>query len=95
MGLMIFIILWILRKKLRVPGYLFCIYLILNGIERFLAETIRINKTYSLFGLQLTQAEIIAVILVILGIAGFFYFKKLQVAFLTQTRKEDETKNGS
>lgn len=95
MGLMIFIILWILRKKLRVPGYLFCIYLILNGIERFLAETIRINKTYSLFGLQLTQAEIIAVILVILGIAGFFYFKKLQVAFLTETRKEDGTKNGS
>ena len=37
---------------------MFSIYLILNGIERFFVETIRVNTTYSIFGLHPTQAEL-------------------------------------
>ncbi|MFH1159656.1 MAG: inositol monophosphatase family protein [bacterium] len=74
MGLVIFAILWSIRKKLKTPGYLFSVYLILNGFERFLIEQIRINKPYDLFGMKLTQAEGIAMVLMLLGAVGFWYF---------------------
>ena len=77
MGFIIFIILWSIRKKIRIPGYLFSIYLILNGIERFLIEHIRINKLYNVLGIYLTQAEIIALILILLGGVGFVFFRKI------------------
>jgi len=47
---------------------MFGIYLILNGMERFLIELIRVNKTYPLFGYHPSQAEIIASILALTGI---------------------------
>lgn len=72
----LFGILWSIRKKIKVPGVMFCIYLIFNGVERFLVETIRVNTTYSIFGLHPTQAELISAVFVILGIAGIFYFRK-------------------
>ncbi len=75
-AIILFIILWSIRKKLKVPGMLFAIYLILNGIERFFIEKIRINTEYTIFGLKITQAEIISVVLVILGILGIIYFRR-------------------
>ena len=77
MGLSIFGILWGVRKHLKIPGYLFSIYLILNGIERFLIEKIRINIPYDFLGMEVTQAEIIAIGLIIIGIVGFWFFKWL------------------
>ncbi len=77
-GLLIFSILWMIRKRLAVPGYLFCIYLIMNGIERFFMEKIRINPEHYFLGLKLTQAEIIAILLMILGGIGLIYFKHLK-----------------
>jgi prolipoprotein diacylglyceryltransferase len=74
LGLLIFGILWGLRKKLTIPGHLFCVYLILNGLERFFIERIRINKVYDLLGIHMTLAEIIAVLLVLLGGIGFWFF---------------------
>lgn len=55
---------------------MFCIYLIVNGIERFLVETIRVNTTYSIFGLHPTQAELISSAFVIIGIIGIFYYRR-------------------
>ena len=75
-SLLLFLFLWLIRKKIVAPGVMFCIYLIVNGIERFLIETIRVNTTYSIFGLHPTQAELISSAFVIVGIAGIFYFKK-------------------
>lgn len=72
MGLLIFAVLWALRKKLPFAGQLFAVYLVLNGIERFLIEQIRVNTTYNLGSFQPTQAELIAVLLVITG--GFLWF---------------------
>jgi phosphatidylglycerol:prolipoprotein diacylglycerol transferase len=74
----LFFILWSLRKKIIIPGVLFCTYLILNGIERFFIEKIRINTTYVIFGHHITQAEIISTLLFFLGVAGVFYFRNLQ-----------------
>jgi prolipoprotein diacylglyceryltransferase len=44
------------------------LYLMLNGIERFLIELIRVNVKYDLFGLHPTQAEIIAPIFFLSGV---------------------------
>mgnify|MGYP001554292132 CR=1 FL=1 len=74
--LLLFLFLWSIRKKVKAPGVLFCIYLILNGIERFLVEIIRVNTTYSIFGIHPTQAELISAALVIIGIIGIFYFER-------------------
>lgn len=52
------------------------IYLIFNGIERFLIETIRVNSKYHAFGLGFTQAELISSILILLGIAGLIWSLK-------------------
>ena len=55
---------------------MFSIYLIMNGVERFLVELIRVNTTYSIFGLHPTQAELISAIFVLVGIGGIIYFTK-------------------
>jgi prolipoprotein diacylglyceryltransferase len=65
---LLFFVLWSLRKKITVPGRLFAIYLILNGLERFAIEKIRVNSTYSIFGFHPTQAELISTMLMIGGI---------------------------
>jgi prolipoprotein diacylglyceryltransferase len=64
---LLFGVLWYFRKRLKVAGQLFGLYLILNGIERFLIEKIRVNSTYSILGFHPTQAELIAVFLVLAG----------------------------
>ncbi len=68
----IFVILIILRKKInfhiKFPGMLFGIYLALQGIERMTIEQIRVNNKFNLLGLQVTQAEIIATLLIISGL---------------------------
>jgi prolipoprotein diacylglyceryltransferase len=74
--LCLFFILWAIRKKLKVPGTLFAVYLILNGIERFFVEKIRVNTTYSIFGFHPTQAEIISSLLVIGGIVLYVVLEK-------------------
>ncbi len=76
MCLLLFVLLWAIRKKIRVPGLLFGIYLILNGLERFSIELIRVNTRYSIFGIHPTQAEIISSLLVLSGIALILYVRK-------------------
>ena len=70
MCLALFAILWLLRKRIQIPGLLFSVYLIMAGVERFLIELIRVNSKYTLFGLSFTQAELISIFLVIAGILG-------------------------
>lgn len=65
-------ILWAVRKRMPAPGMVFFLYLALNGLERFWIEKIRVNERYHFWGMNPTQAEIIAVILFVIGIAGLF-----------------------
>lgn len=70
-------ILWALRKRLAIPGMLFFIYLIFNGIERFLIEKIRVNDIlFHLGDRGVTQAELISTILFFIGVFGVFWLKK-------------------
>jgi prolipoprotein diacylglyceryl transferase len=73
--LILFGVLWMLRKKIKVPGQLFSFYLIFNGVERFLIEKIRVNTTYDIL-FNPTQAELIAITLILGGIALFVYSSK-------------------
>tara|TARA_B110000093_G_scaffold107354_1_gene115373 strand:- start:351 stop:1499 length:1149 start_codon:yes stop_codon:yes gene_type:complete len=72
MCLLIFSFMWAIRKHIRVPGILFCIYLGLNGVERFFIEKIRINTEYNILG-GITQAEIISSFLILFGLIGSIY----------------------
>jgi prolipoprotein diacylglyceryltransferase len=72
----LFFLLWSIRKKFKAPGTLFAVYLVLNGIERFFIEKIRVNTRYSIFGYHPTQAEIISTLLVITGAVLYFILKK-------------------
>lgn len=71
--LIIFFILWKFRKKEWPDGKLFTIYLVLAGLERLLVEFIRLNPRI-LFGLS--EAQIISLVLIVLGIVGYIYFTK-------------------
>ena len=77
MAIVLFAILWSIRKKIKVPGLLFSIYLLLNGMERFLIESIRVNTKYHIAGYEITQAQLISSALIIAGIAGIWYTRKL------------------
>jgi phosphatidylglycerol---prolipoprotein diacylglyceryl transferase len=44
------------------------LYLMLNGLERFFIEKIRVNTRLNLFGFQPTQAEVISTLLFLTGL---------------------------
>ena len=58
---------------------MFGTYLILNGFERFFIEKIRVNHLYTVMNLQLSQAEIIALFLILAGVI-LIIFAKLKYA---------------
>lgn len=64
----LFSIMWSFRKKITQAGILTGIYLIFVGGERFLIEKIRVNNKYMSLPFQPTQAELISVILILLGV---------------------------
>ena len=76
MGLILFGILWRLRKKLNVAGMLFGYYLVFNGLERFLIEKIRVNTKYDLGFFHPSQAELISLALMAIGVAIILVRKK-------------------
>lgn len=80
-GMLIFAFLMSIRKRLLIPGLLFSIYFILNGIERFFIEFIRVNPRYNYFGVPLSQAQMIALGLITFGIG-------LLIFFLVRNKKE-------
>ena len=67
----IFGLLMYLRKKIKLTGFIFISYLFFNGIERFTIELIRVNETYNLFGILITQAQIISSIFILTSFIGF------------------------
>lgn len=74
----VFGILWALRKRIKTVGLLFFIYLGLIAIERFIIEKIRVNVSHDILGFQLTQAEIISVLLIMVSVGGMVYVVKFR-----------------
>lgn len=72
----LFVVLMLIRKKIHVPGMLFSIYLIMNGLERFTIESIRVNSKYHVAGIAFTQAQLISCILIVVGLIGIYFSRK-------------------
>jgi len=81
-GVLLFAILWGVRKHPFKAGWLFSLYLLFNGIERFLIEQIRVNNTFDLIGRTLTQAEVIAFLLIAAGVFGLIRTTRKRPAVL-------------
>ncbi|MDQ6814199.1 MAG: prolipoprotein diacylglyceryl transferase [Bacteroidota bacterium] len=75
-SLLLFAFLWSIRKKIKTPGVLTAIYLIVNGVERFCIELIRVNTKYHFLGINPTQAELIAAFLVVSGVILLILFTR-------------------
>jgi phosphatidylglycerol:prolipoprotein diacylglycerol transferase len=88
MCLVLFAILWSVRKKIKVPGRLFALYLMLNGLERFFIEKIRVNTRINFSsGFQPTQAEVISTLLFLAGLfLWIFLYQKSKAKMEGQTQ---------
>lgn len=71
--LIIFAILWALRPKVVVHGIIFSVYLMLTGVQRFLLEMIRVNDDHAIAGFNLSQAQYISIVLMVIGAAMTAY----------------------
>lgn len=69
-ALVIFGILWSFRRHAHTTGWLFWVYLVFNGAERYFIEQIRVNNKMDLLGVSITQAELIALVLILIGVIG-------------------------
>lgn len=85
LSVLIFGILWSLRKRIKIAGVLFFVYMILNGFERFWIEKIRINDKYDILGMHLTQAEFIAILYMIIGTIGIIFLYNRSKKVLQQS----------
>lgn len=75
-GILLFGLMWALRRRLKHPLHMFALYLILAAIERFFVELIRVNTKYDLGFVHPSQAELISVILFISGVGLFLFYRK-------------------
>jgi phosphatidylglycerol---prolipoprotein diacylglyceryl transferase len=72
---MLFLFLWFLRKRMKHALHLSAIYLILNGLERFFIEKIRVNYKYDWGFIHPSQAEIISAVLILIGIGILVFYR--------------------
>ena len=66
MGFVMFLILWRLRNHEHAEGWLFGVYCVLAGIERFIIEFFR-AKDDRFFG-PFTSAQVIAITIAVIGV---------------------------
>ena len=64
------LLVWVISPRIKREGAIFFIYLILAGFARFMVEFVRLNEP--VWGL--TQQQWISVVLMVLGIAGTWWF---------------------
>lgn len=91
-ALVIFGLLWAVRKHPFKGGWLFSMYLVLSGVERFFIEKIRVNNEYEILGFAPTQAEIISVLTVLAGVAGLVMFTRWRETSNDKTSRSGEQK---
>ena len=77
-GMVLFLVLWFLRKRVKVYGVLTSIYFIGYGSLRFMAEYFREpdNQLGYYFGGTTTMGQILCIIMGLVGFCGLFYSLK-------------------
>jgi phosphatidylglycerol:prolipoprotein diacylglycerol transferase len=76
--MLLFFVLWWIRRITKYPAQLFGCYLIMNGLERFLIEWFRVNETYLFLGIRFSQAQLIAMSLMTIGIVVVLFAKRFK-----------------
>ncbi len=71
----LFFVLWAVRKRFTRTLQMFGTYLILVGVERFFVELIRVNYKYDWGFVHPTQAEILSVALVLIGTSILLFYR--------------------
>jgi phosphatidylglycerol:prolipoprotein diacylglycerol transferase len=71
--LLLFFVLWGLRRRLTAPGLLVSVYALFIGVQRFLVEYIRITPRHVFWGWALSQAQLISLGFMLIGITGIGY----------------------
>lgn len=82
----LFMMLWLMRRSTKYPAQLFGFYLIMNGLERFLIEWFRVNETYAFIGMQLSQAQLIALALMAVGTLVVLIAKRFNPITVTSSK---------
>lgn len=79
--LTLFFILWFNRHRFKTGGLMFFTFILLNGIERFFMEFIKLNPRHCIGNLCLAQSQYIALVFILTGITGltWLYFHKKPV----------------
>jgi phosphatidylglycerol:prolipoprotein diacylglycerol transferase len=90
MCLILFGVLWAFRKRIQVPGLMISIYILMNGVERFLIEKIRVNTKYHFGNLEVTQAELVSSGMIVAGITLIVVLLRRRA----RTRRADVTRSG-
>ena len=92
--LLAFALLWSLRKSGRPVGWLFGLYLVLAGIERFLVEILR-AKDDRFLG-PFTLAQLTSVVIVVIGLGLLYAWRRGQSpapgAYLSTGKKQSATR---
>ncbi len=73
MAAILFGVLWSLRNHPFKAGWLASLSILFFGVERLLIEQIRVNNVFDVLGMEVTQAEMISVIMILVGIAGLAF----------------------
>ena len=82
-GLSAFALLWFNKHRFKIPGTIFFLYMILNGVERFFIEKIRVNEKYDFLGFHWSQAQYISILFVVAGILGIIYLYRSKAKNIT------------
>jgi prolipoprotein diacylglyceryl transferase len=76
-SLILFIILMLVRNRLKLAGRISACYLMFMAVERFLIEKIRVDSRYDFLGFHPTQAELLSVFCFCCGVFLYFIAPKL------------------
>ena len=75
-GPVLFLILWLLRKRTRMPGELLCVFLVTYGLFRFSIEFLREPDVQLGFVIAwLTMGQILCLSMIVAGIGLFVYLR--------------------
>ncbi len=70
---LLFLVLWWIRKSIRIDGRVFMLYLVFAGTERFAVEFLRLNPRVML---GLSGFQVFAFLMIVTGIIGWFLLGK-------------------
>jgi phosphatidylglycerol:prolipoprotein diacylglycerol transferase len=79
LGLVMFGILWRLRDHKHAEGWLFGVYCVLAGVERFLVEFLRAKDDRVLYAGGLSMAQLIAIVFTLGGVAWMWWRRDVTV----------------